>query len=45
MRITRYQLDLYDRPNVRLNLNLRMIKVEAIEALRGCITWTTRQEQ
>ena len=45
MRITRYQQELYDRPNVPLDLKIRMVKAEAVEALLyGCVTWTTRQE-
>ena len=42
MRIRRYQQELYDRPNVPLNLKIRMVKAEAVEALLyGCVTWTT----
>ena len=45
MRIRRYQRELYDRPNVQLDLKIRMAKAEAIEALLyGCVTWTTRQD-
>ena len=45
MRIRRYQQELYDRPNVSLDLKIRMVKAEAVEALLyGCVTWTTRQE-
>ena len=45
LRIRRYQRELYDRPGVRLDLKVRMIKAEAIEALLyGCATWTTRQD-
>ena len=45
MRIRRYQRELYDRPGVRLDLKILMVKAEAIEALLyGCATWTTRQD-
>ena len=45
MCIRRYQQELYDRPNVPLDLKIRMVKAEAVEALLyGCVTWTTRQE-
>ena len=44
MRIRRYQRELYDQPNVRLDLKIRMVKAETIEALLyGCVTWITRQ--
>ena len=45
MHIRRYQQELYDWPNVPLDLKIRMGKAEAVEALLyGCVTWTTRQE-
>ena len=45
MRIRRYQQELYDRPNVPLDLKIRMVEAEAVDALLyGCVTWTTRQE-
>ena len=45
MRIRRYLRELYDQPKVALSLKIRMVKIEAIEALLyGCSTWTLRQE-
>ena len=45
MRIRRYQQELYDRPNVPLDLKIRMVKTEAVEALLyGCVPWTTRKK-
>ena len=42
MRIRRYQLELYDRPNVPLGFKIGMVKAKAVEALLyGCVTWTT----
>ena len=43
-----YPLDhvrLYDRPTIPLDLEARMVKAEAVEALLyGSVTWTLRQE-
>ena len=45
MRTRRYQQELYDRPNVPLDLKIRRVKAEAVEALLyRCVTWITRQE-
>ena len=45
MRIRRYSRKFYGQPKVALSLKTRMVKAEAIEALRyGCSTWTLRQE-
>ena len=45
MRIRLYQQELYNPPNVPLDLKIRMVKAEAVDALvYGCVTWTTRQE-
>ena len=42
MRIRRYQRELYDRPNVQLDLKIRKAKAKAIEALLyGCVTGIT----
>lgn len=41
--IRRYQWELYDRPDVHLDLGTPMVKIEAIDALLyGCVTWTSR---
>ena len=45
MCIRRYQQELWDRPNVPLDFNIRMVKAEEVWALfYGCVTWTRRQE-
>ena len=45
MRIRRYQQELYDRPNVPLDIKVRIVKAEAVEALLyGCVTGTTRRQ-
>lgn len=46
MRIKRYQRELCDSPDARLDLKIRVVRAEAIEVLLyGCVMWTTRQEQ
>ena len=38
-----YSLELYDRPSAPLELKIRMLKAEVIEAmLYGCVTWSPR---
>ena len=45
MRVKKNAVQLYDRPTVPLDLNVRMVKAEAVEALLyGSLTWTLRQE-
>ena len=37
----RYKMEIYDRPGVRLRLNVRLLKAEVIETLLyGCTTWS-----
>lgn len=45
MRIRRYQRELYDWPNIHLDIKIRVVKADAIEApLCSSVTRTTRQE-
>ena len=45
MRIRWYQQELYDRPNVHLDIKIRMVKAEAVGALLyGRVTRTTQQK-
>ena len=37
----RYEMEIYDRPSVRLRLKVRMLKAEVLETLLyGCVTWS-----
>ena len=37
----RYEMEIYDRPGVRLRLKVRLLKAEVIETLLyGCMTWS-----
>ena len=37
--------EFYERPDVPLDLKIRMVNAEAVDALLyGCVTWTTRPE-
>ena len=39
----KYTLELYDRPSAPFELNIRMLRVEALETmLYGCVTWSSR---
>ena len=41
--LRKYSLELYDRPSAPLELKIRMLKAEVLEAmLYGCVTWSPR---
>ncbi|CAM9964361.1 unnamed protein product, partial [Sphacelaria rigidula] len=43
--LRKYTSQLYGRPNVQLSLNVRLLKVEMVEALvYGCATWPPGSE-
>ena len=40
----RYKMEIYDRPGVRLRLNVRLLKAEVVETLLyGCVTWSPKK--
>ena len=40
-RFQRYKMEIYDRPDVRLRLKVRLLKAEVVETLLyGCMTWS-----
>ena len=40
----RYNMEIYDRPGVRLRLKVRLLKAEVVETLRyGCMTWSPKK--
>ena len=40
----RYKMEIYDRPDVRLRLKVRLLKAEVVETLlHGCMTWSPKK--